>query len=330
VFPPEDFQKLLPETEGGDFSPLPVDLTTTQLTHENEEQEEGEIAEGGSEEVKRLCPGHPNRPVVAIDATSLVLGTIEDGVVGATRCAVVKHCPDDSKLDIRLLGPYICPFTRSNTTESFNHMRNKIFDLSRLQRGPDYYRMPDRMRNFLEKSVQNSECGRRKDSIILFDGSLTVGTLDSPRSFMIDTARKAKENSNDILAVSKRTTLSLTDPRTGILSVLDGTTSPCYANVGSTVAQDSSRVMGELLVCRFRDGGRAFRTDAICPGNLVETLEEVGSVTDQSGYPAALKFAHICCIFTNIETIELQAAAARRFNMKVRENVRKIVFSPWR
>jgi hypothetical protein len=67
--------------------------------------------------------------------------------------------------------------------------------------------MVDRVRNVYERYMQREAAKKHKDSILLFDGSLTGDIIDTPAEVLTDTLQAASANNSDVIAFSKKTRL---------------------------------------------------------------------------------------------------------------------------
>lgn len=171
------------------------------------------------------------------------------------------------------------------------------------------------------------------DTLILFDGSLISGTVDTPKSFVKNILTIAEKNNNSIVAISKRTSLTLRPSKQSILSVLENQLDPSYADVKRHIEQDASRYMGEIYVCRYIYGGKVFRTDISYNTSLPHgsLLGYVSRLCGPQGYPEELRLAHVYSIIIKAEYIELQAAATHVYNMRIsNKNIRRELFGIFR
>lgn len=280
--------------------------------------------------VEKLDPFLTKRRVVAIDTTSIMLGHIKDGAVGAIRGAIIIKEPEE-KLKVERYGPYLLAPTNQNKQATYEKMRKTVFKATKKIRSPHYVNMIDRARNFLEKLMQLEVTKAYTNSLLLFDGSLISGVVDSPTQFMTKVVRSAANHGNDIAAISKRTSLSLEPTKRSILSVLEGVYGPCYAEVKPYISQKKHRYYGNIYVGKFTVHGEPFRVDIPndSPSKQVAILSELSGLAGDYGYPEELKMAHVYCIHSSIEVLELQSAASKLYGMKIEENIRKKLFGPF-
>ena len=272
------------------------------------------------------------RRVVALDATSMTLGRGENAIVGAVRGSIVEKSPEEAGFKIQNYGPYLVCYSNQNREDAYNRLRAEIFHLRNRSKAPGLGKMIDRTRNFLEKHLQYEVAENYQDSLLLFDGSLTVGPIDSPKRHFDRVTRVAANNNNDIVSVSKHTTLTLKGTEESILSPLAGIPGPCYCDVKPHLSSRSTRYGPiRLFTAKLTRNGEPFRVDIPLnsPREPVELLSETAGLAGTFGYPEELRVAHIACILSSLEVLELQAAAVKKYNLELKEEVRKKIFGPW-
>ena len=321
------------EEEGGEFIPYENYLNSCIVPEEARELEEPmvTIAPNSSIQIKLLSPSDLNVKVIAVDTTSSRLGEVEDGVVGAIRGTIIERNEHNVKRIYRY-GPFIFKVTTRNAYKFYNDIRHIVLNTRKDVASPSPYKLVDRARSFLEKAILYYIADHYRNTIILLDGSLITGTVDTPNVYMEDFLSTAKANNNDIVAISKRTSLILSSTKRSILSVLDDEPRPSCASVKQFIEQDKSRYLGEIYVCRYFYGSHPFRTDipynTHYPHELL--LGYVQTLCGPMGYPEELREAHIYSIFTSLEYLELQSIAVNLYKMKIKENIRKRLFGVYR
>ena len=94
------------------------------------------------------------------------------------------------------------------------------------------------------------------------------------------------------------------------------------------IVQNPDRYLGEIYVARLSHLCEAFRIDL--PRNAPVThdaiLAHLSGLSGQDGYPDLLRLAHMSCVMSAIEVLELQAAAMAMYGLTMREEPRKILF----
>ena len=322
-----------PLDEGMTFRPYDVDLNRFFPPHieEKEPEETLTLRPNAKISVEKIDPTLPKGMVVAIDTTSITLGHVKDGAVGAIRGAVIVRKADKKNLKVERYGPYLLAPTNQNKQTIYEKMRNTVFKMTKKARSPDYVRMIDRARSFLEKLLQLEAAKTYTDCLLLFDGSLISGTIDSPTRFMSEVLDSAATDGNDIAAISKRTGLSLEPTKRSILSVLEGVYGPCYAEVKPHISGKKERYLGNIYVGKFTLHGEPFRVDIPnnSPSEHISILSQLSGLAGDYGYPEELKMAHVFCVHSSIEVLELQSAATRIYGMEIKEDIRKKIFGPF-
>lgn len=322
-----------PPEEEKAFRPCDVDLDHFFPPHieEKELEESLTLRPEAKIPIKRISPILPEGRVVAIDGTSMTLGHIEDGVVGAVRAALIISEPSKKTIKVRRYGPYLLAPTNQNKQTLYEKMRETVFKITKKAHAPNYVMMIDRARSFLEKLLQLEAAKNHTDSLLLFDGSLISGTMDSPTKFVKAVLDRAAGNRNDVAAISKRTMVSLEPTKKSILSVLKEVHGPCYAEVKPYISQRKERYLGNIFVGKFTRHGEPFRVDIPdhSRSGHVSILSQLSGLAGDYGYPEELKMAHVMCILSSIEVLELQSAATRLYDMQIKEDIRKKIFGPF-
>jgi len=273
----------------------------------------------------------PERRVVALDASSLVLGYSEEGVVGVIRAAVVVKEPGVKACRFERYGPFLICFTHQNREVVYRKLQQHVFGVTPPSNAPRFDNIVDRIRNLLEKHLQLEIARNYGDALILFDGALTSGTVDSPKSYLDKTLDAARNSGSDIASVSKHSTLTLKSNE-GILAPLKGFYGPCLCDVtphikGYYGKYQSIKVYG----VKMTPLGEPFRVDIpiSTPTTHMVVLSEVSGLAGDYGYPEELKLAHVSTVFSSVEALELQASAIKKYRLELREDVRKKIFGPW-
>lgn len=313
---------------GAEFRPAHVDIFPSGFPTpmRRESDPELELQRGAQLRVLPLDVAHHSRPVASVDSTMFVLGDIPDGVVCALRAAVVRHEPSKPAA-IQRYGPYLAMVTNQTKDELYARLQEAVFGHC-LGRAPHLAEIVNRFRSMLEQRIQMELAEALRTSILLFDGSLVSGFVGTPARFTDDLLDRARAGGNDVVAVSKQTTLALAHDRQSILSVLDGHEEPCFAEVKSHLAGDRNAYRGSIYVCRFVARGEPFRTDvrAVDEGQV---LKEVAGLAGDFGYPEELRLAHVYAVFDAPEILELQAASVCLAGLELKDNLRNRLFGPW-
>ncbi len=266
------------------------------------------------------------KSVFAIDSSSLKVLETDDGLVVAYRVCVVAYDGDSSSYSVYCLGPYLCYLSEWNRVDVYNMARRLMnLPLVDVRSTPGLIKLVDRVRNAFERVVQKLVLENVFDSLILWDGSLTMGTIDTPISFMRGCMDIAFRHNNVVVGVSKRSWLR-TRGGFRIVSLLSKINRPCFIDIHDHI--DSSHpICGRVYVAKFDVNGPSLRVDvAVKPGidpSKILSMIAFG-IPMFNGYPEPLRLAHAYCYFTNVELLNLEAYALSRIESDY------IEFTDWR
>lgn len=272
----------------------------------------------------------PNREmgVIALDSTAFCLGEIPEGVVGAVRCSLVSSNPSQESA-LESYGPYVFALTNQNRQFIYSDLYRTVFDVEPGGHAPTPYFLLHRIRHLFERKLQQVVAAGAKDTLVLLDGSLIGGTIANPKESVQTMLKNARENGSILVAVSKATVLTLRDSERSIVSLLDGTMGRCFVTgLRKRISQSQEKYVGEISVARLAASGQAFRidTDPDDPLPVKEILALVSARAAEDGYLEDLRLAHMTCVFSAIELLELQAAAMISYNMRIREDPHSTLF----
>jgi len=321
--------------KGTAFQPSDVDLKEYFVSKEKGETEEGDEATVREEwrtetESKPLTPRYPTETtVVAIDSTSFALGYIPDGLVGVVRASIVVKLSGQNRQKLERYGPYLVPVTDQSKDVLYHDIYRTVYGERTDSPAPDLVKTLERTRNLLERHIEFQVARTYRDSLILLDGSLIGGTVANPRFFVKKIIDHAAGNGNLIAAISKSTRLTLQQSRRNILSLLEGISGPCYIEgVKNHISQEREKYLGDIYVARLTPRGEPFRIDLPenAPAPHTEILNALSGLAGDYGYPEELKLAHMTCVFSAIEILELQAAAITLHGLAAKEEVRPKIF----
>jgi len=310
-------------------------LTEYFVSPEKGEAEEGEEATVHEElqtqiESEPLEPKYPiERTVLAIDSTSFALGYIPDGLVGVVRASIIEKPAGQNRQRLERYGPLLVPITEQDKDARYQNLYKAVYGERTESRAPDLIKTLERTRNLLERHIEFEVAKRYRDSLILLDGSLIGGTVANPRFFVKKIIDQAAANGNLIAAVSKSTRLTLEDSRRNILTLLDGISGPCYiGGVKNYISQEREKYLGDIYVAKLTPRGEPFRIDLAenAPAPHTEILNALSGLAGDYGYPEELKLAHMTCVLSAIEILELQAAAITLHGLVMKEEIRPRIF----
>jgi hypothetical protein len=268
-------------------------------------------------------------PVAAVDVSSLKIGETETGVLAAIRGAVVWK--SNHGYEYVRCGPLVFHLGQSTDEES----SCVALGLGSSRLFAD--RALGRLRNTLERWIQREICASLEGAVVLFDGSLTVGTPDNPIAHLARILDSARQNGNVVLAFSKSTKLCAFGRK--ITSLLSGGQAPCLVDVDRAVrGQFEShpvRLAGHVYVAKLAENGFAFRLDAdrqIPREERIEAMNRlIASDVVMQGYPETLRLAHIFSTFTANDVIAVQRHLAFVHGLRIAPhfNLRRSLFGPF-
>lgn len=260
--------------------------------------------------------------VIALDSTAFCLGEIPEGIVGGVRCSLVSSSPNQEST-LESYGPYVFALTNQNRQAIYSSLYRTVYHAELSGRVPTPYFLLHRIRYLFERWLQHTVAAEVKNSLVLLDGSLIGGTIANPKESVQAMLKNARGNENILVAVSKSTVLTLRDSERSIVSLLDSVPGRCFVTgLREHISQSRERYVGEISVARLATSGQAFRidTDPDDPLPVNEILGLVSGRAGEDGYPEDLRLAHMTCVFSAIELIELQAAAMSSYDMGLRED----------
>lgn len=346
AFVESDFRKIIDRMLASDSSdlggisglaPTPVD----QIDEQQEGGEEDDSKEIFSVTIKNRDDVKDNivdinldgtrKPVIAVDSSSVTLAKTEKGIIAAIKAAAIF--PDA----VETFGPFIYHITNGNKHEMYNQFMQDMFNLEDAKNIPALSKMPDRIRNFLERLVQRYASHKVNGAIALWDGSLGTGKsqFDTPESLMQDSLSLAAKNGNDVVAITKKTNLILSSNES-IFSVLSEYDGPAFVDLSGKIAVFGSRIykiLGDTFAAKFAHGGIPFRVDvkAFNMDSSFPLVDLMRSTSFYHGYPVELRNAHIYSKITKQEAIACQRMIATKYNFPIVDvpDIHRILLSPY-
>jgi len=267
--------------------------------------------------------------LVAVDSSSLHLGETDEGLAVAVRVSIVKQA--GNTVTTEKFGPFVAHLTPKNTRTIYNSLRACLGQTDEAQ-SPALYKMPDRIRNLVERIAQRYACTLVSGGIILLDGALTR-SMDTPRGIFETLFEAAQANSNSIVAISKHTRLWLTSGKR-LIDIFKGVENPTLVEIPFDLIKTKvDDLLGTVHVVKFTADGFTFRVDVKAhSGDCREKIRIVKAATNfRYGYPEILCRAHINAFFTPVEGISLQGMFAERHTLEVLPSfdLRTYVFGPF-
>ena len=281
-----------------------------------------------------LKPNHQETIIAAVDTSTIKIGETSTGIIIAIRGATVWK----RKRHYRYtrLGPFIFHITEENKREVYNTLEKAYFNTyyaSSHQASPTLLQMPTRLACILERWLQTMLAKTVSQGLILFDGSLTSGTPDTPAQRMKEILSIARKNSNTVLAFSKMTSLRVNGYL--ITDQLPNHEPPYLLETTGLRFKPPIVMLGDIYVARLNKANYAFRLDIDRETPLqhrMEALEKLlGNDLYMQGYPETLRLAHILCTFTANEVLAMQHFITRKHGIQMinRPDMHKLLFGPF-
>ncbi|MDH5624199.1 MAG: DNA double-strand break repair nuclease NurA, partial [Candidatus Bathyarchaeota archaeon] len=312
----------------------PNEMTFNQPATENFEDATPVLGTHGSFTIESipLKPLLGDTPVAAVDISSIRIGETETGMLCAIRGAIVWK--EKGRYKYLRLGPFPFHITEENKKEIYNLFRHHYFEASEDASAPSLINMQTRMGNLLERWLQLGISCSAHDSIILWDGSLTAGTADSPVKVISQLLEIARNRLNTVLAFSKTTNLRLLGHR--LTDLAEKSKPPCLLQIsGFPLPSGPVFSLGNVYVAKLTPGICSFRLDIdkkVPRERVIEAVQKLlGSDFLIQSYPETLRLAHIFSTFTATEVIGIQRCIAQQYGLKIiaRPNVRRLLFGPF-
>ena len=271
--------------------------------------------------------------ILAVDTSSFRIGETERGIVAAYRASIAVF--NGEKYDIARLGPFIVNITEENKGYIYNYLR-RLLDLPEVddRKVPKIYKMVDRVRNLVERYLQVVTAGYFRNGIVLWDGSLTGDTVDTPRKVLEDALERAYKAENAVFGVSKTSRLRTLDGWR-LIDLLSDVYKPAFIKVHELIREDlAERILGEVYAVKFEPHGFTFRVD-VYPRRGFDSAEELNRLYSLcpifNGYPDPLRQTHINCYFTRNEVLALQAYVVQKYGLEILPSFdpRKFILYPF-
>ena len=278
-----------------------------------------------------LLPVPSNRPVLAIDTSTIKLGELEDGSLCALRGAVVML--ENNRYRYVRYGPLV--FSLNNNLAIFQDFAK--LGPRPLAGEPNIDSLLKRVRNVLERWLQFNVSQSVANAFILIDGSLTAGTPDNPCRELERILVTARRTRSMVIAISKKTRLRVHNR--SITKLLEQKSEPCLLNVDEEVTDQFPpypvRFLGRVFVGKLARLGFQFRMDVDREIPMQETVEGFSQLTGtdivDQGYPETLRMAHILSTFTASDVLAIQAFAVAQFGVQLIPKIalRRSLFGPF-
>lgn len=280
-----------------------------------------------------LTPRPRETLIAAVDTSTIKIGETTTGIIIAVRGANVWK--ENFSYHYKRLGPFIFHVTEDNKKEVYNALERSYFNTqyAASHHTPSLLQMPTRLANLLERWLQAMIARIATNGLILFDGSLTSGTFDTPVERMRETLSTARRHGNTVLAFSKATCLRSNGYL--ITDLLPEHDPPYLLETSGLRFKPPTILLGDVYVARLNKANLAFRLDIdreIPFLNRIEAVERlVGNDLYLQNYPETLRLAHILCTFTANEVLAIQHFITRKHGIQIvnRPDMHRLLFGPF-
>jgi hypothetical protein len=281
-----------------------------------------------------LRADHDETLIAAVDTSTMKIGETTTGIIVAIRGAITWR--QNHSYKYTRLGPFIFHITEDNKNAVFNTLEHAYFSTtygSMHQSAPNLMQMPTRLANLLERWMQTMLAKTVKDGVILFDGSLTSGTIDTPTQRLREILSYARRNSSTVLAFSKATTLR----SNGILITeqLPNHEPPYLIETAGLHSKPPMMLLGDVYVARLNRSNFAFRLDidkeTPAEQRIGAMQKLVGNDLYTQSYPETLRLSHILCTFTANEVLAIKHFITRKHGIEIinRPDMHRLLFGPF-
>jgi len=260
--------------------------------------------------LREFSPNPIKRRIAAVDSSCALIGETEDGAVYAGRVVAV-HVTKSKGFTYSRLGPIII-YLQPNGKAGFCGLTKRAVRLM----------LSDKMlaerfiRTWLERWVQLDLAKNFENSLILVDGGLRSSDLE-PQEFSLRVIEgKSQENSNQILGISKASSLRLIS---SLSSQLDSRVNgSIFLDVTDPIRTLTPCLRCRVLVVRFSTNATVFRVDS----SLSNSESDSQVLSDLKfndvifrGYPESLRLAHHLSIFDLSTVNSIRAYLSRKYGL---------------
>jgi hypothetical protein len=281
-----------------------------------------------------LKPNHQETTIAAVDTSTIKIGETSTGIIIAIRGATTWK--QNRQYHYTRLGPFIFHITEENKNEVYNTLEKAYFNTyhsSNRQASPHFMQMPTRLASLLERWLQTMLAKTVTNGLILFDGSLTSGTVDTPVQRMKNILNLARKNQSTVLAFSKMTSLRVNGYL--ITEQLPKHDPPYLLETTGLRFKPPTVLLGDIYVARLNRAKYAFRLDIDRETPLQHRMAAVekllGNDLYMQGYPETLRLAHILCTFTANEVLAMKHFITRKHGIQIinRPDMHRLLFGPF-
>lgn len=279
-------------------------------------------------EVLQVKPSRKAR-VVAVDVACKRLGFTREGVLCAVRGVLAWR--DEYAYHYQRYGPYTFHLTDGWIFQALEESLPPSLESPLNPLG-----LTAKIQMLIERELQLQACKTFKDSLILFDGILSVvtGAGGKYSEKLREALAAARRNGSRVLALAKSTKLLVEGGAFQNLILRLKPPSLIHLSQAGTPKRNF-RSFGRIFLARLTQDYPGFRLDVDAGLTLEESLEAVGSLLASDlfvqGYPETLRMAHMLSVFTPLDVLAIQRFLTQNFGVKVRRErgLRRMLFGPF-
>ena len=281
-----------------------------------------------------LKPDHQETLVAAVDTSTIKIGETQTGIIVAIRGATTWK--QNGAYKYTRLGPFIFHITEENKNQLCNTLEHAYFTTtygSSHQSTPNIMQMPTRLAGLLERWLQTMLAKTVNHGVLLFDGSLTCGTPETPAQRLREILGYARRNQSTVLAFSKATTLRAN----GLLITeqLPNREPPYLLETAGLHSKPPMVLLGDVYVARLNKANLAFRLDIDKETPVEQRMGAIqkllGNDLYTQSYPETLRLSHILCTFTANEVLAIKHFITRKHGIQIinRPDMHRILFGSY-
>jgi hypothetical protein len=281
-----------------------------------------------------LKADHQETIVAAVDTSTIKIGETQTGIIVAIRGATTWK--QNGTYKYTRLGPFIFHINEENKNQLCNTLEHAYFSTtygSSHQSAPNIIQMPTRLASLLERWLQTMLAKTVNHGVLLFDGSLTAGTPETPTQRLREILGYARRNQSTVLAFSKATTLR----SNGLLITeqLPNRDPPYLLETAGLHSKPPMMLLGDVYVARLNKANLAFRLDIDRETPVEQRMEAIqkllGNDLYTQSYPETLRLSHILCTFTANEVLAIKHFITRKHGIHIvnRPDMHRILFGSY-
>jgi hypothetical protein len=279
----------------------------------------------------KLFPSETSVPVIGIDTTNIDIGQTQKGILCAVRGTIVKA--KNGRYEYTRYGPLPFHITNENRQILYDNVVESFFGSQEYGAAPPLDKMSEVIRGLLERWLQHQVATSNSDTIILWDGSLAAPRVSRSLPLVRMILGEARNNSNSVLAFSKKTSLPLWSDS---LDLVDSRLAPGLLDVDEEArasAMGQLIFLGHVYAAKFSPGIYTFRVDI--DRSISSNTAEIGgkllaSECLHENYPETLRLAHVLSKFSSVEIVGIHRFIGKTYGFKASPgpNIRRTIFGP--